>query len=240
MPKLLVSIKSLDEAALALDNNVDIIDLKYPANGALGALSVEEISTITDYIRIHDHFKMITATIGDLPMQPDLLYKAADKTVNTGVDVVKIGFFDVSEEPIKAYAACINALQGLVGKGVKLVAVLFAELNYPAELIVMLKNAGFYGVMLDTVRKNGRTLFDYLSHQQIRDLVLNLKELELQSGLAGSLMINQVSFVKQFEPNYIGLRGGLCVDNARANKLCSKKLEIVSKQFKSCCNFTTY
>ena len=37
MTQLLVSVKNVEETFIALDAGVDIIDLKDPANGALGA-----------------------------------------------------------------------------------------------------------------------------------------------------------------------------------------------------------
>ena len=43
MPKLLASVANLDEATLALDLGADILDLKNPAEGALGAWPVERL-----------------------------------------------------------------------------------------------------------------------------------------------------------------------------------------------------
>jgi len=239
MSRLLVSVKNLEEANLALNNHVDIIDLKSPINGALGALAIEDIAEIVAYIKQQDSSRLITATVGDLPMQPNLLLPAVTNVADTGVDIVKIGFFNVTDEPIKVYEVCIEALQSLIRADIKLVAVLFAEYQYPDELIAMLKNAGFFGVMLDTAHKNGATLFDCLSHQQIRGFVENARKLGLQTGLAGSLRHEQISLVKQFEADYVGLRGGVCADSLRTNQLCLDKLERVTKLFRNCCNFAT-
>ena len=93
MSQLLVSVNNLEEAKLVLSKNVDIIDLKSPKSGALGALSIQEITEIVDCIKRQDKSKLMTATIGDLPMQPNLLLQAAQKVAETGVDIVKIGFF---------------------------------------------------------------------------------------------------------------------------------------------------
>ena len=48
--QLLVSVKNLAEAKIALAADVDIIDLKNPADGALGALSAEDIAQIVQFI----------------------------------------------------------------------------------------------------------------------------------------------------------------------------------------------
>lgn len=239
MSQLLVSVNNLQEAKLVLSKNVDIIDLKSPENGALGALSIQEITEIVDCIKQQDKSKLMTATIGDLPMQPDLLLQAAQKVAETGVDIVKIGFFGTSDEPIKIYSVCLEILQRLTHAGHKLVAVLFAEHQYPHELIPMLKEAGFYGVMLDTAYKNGATLFDCLPDEQVSHFVCSARKLGLKTGLAGSLRHEQMSFIKAFEADYIGLRGGICADGLRTNKICLDKLDAVVRQLKGCCNFAT-
>ena len=46
----LASVKSLDEAKTVLEFDVDIIDMKDPANGALGALETGEITKIVEHV----------------------------------------------------------------------------------------------------------------------------------------------------------------------------------------------
>ena len=46
MPKLLVSVRNAHEAGLALDAGVDLIDVKEPSRGALGAASPRHIHEI--------------------------------------------------------------------------------------------------------------------------------------------------------------------------------------------------
>ncbi|MGZ8249348.1 (5-formylfuran-3-yl)methyl phosphate synthase, partial [Methylomagnum sp.] len=46
MTGLLASVANLDEARLVAESGADIIDLKNPAAGALGALSVGEVARI--------------------------------------------------------------------------------------------------------------------------------------------------------------------------------------------------
>lgn len=229
MTQLLVSVSNIDEAKITLGLGVDIIDLKHPAKGALGALALDEVEKIVRYVKKQDDRKLVTATIGDLPMQPDLLAQAVEALATTDVDIIKIGFFTLDTEPAEDYAVCLEALQKLTQRGVKLVGVLFAEYSYPNGMISMLKHAGFHGVMIDTVHKNGVTLLEYFSHQEILDVVQRAKEMQLQFGLAGSLQLQHIPLIKPFKPDYIGLRGGVCEANVRVNLLSAFKVKAARK-----------
>ncbi len=224
MTQLLVSVSSIEEAKVALDAGVDVIDLKHPGRGALGALASDEIKVIVGYVRAYDAHRRITATIGDLPMQPDMLSSAVEAMAANGVDVIKIGFFKAHTEPVATYDVCLNALRKFTQHGIKLVGVLFAEYDYPADMTTKLKNAGFYGVMIDTMNKNGTTFLDYHSDQETQRFVLNAKIHGLQLGLAGSLQLQHIPSVKRFEPDYIGFRSGLCDRNLRTNRLCPDRV----------------
>ncbi|MGZ4980235.1 MAG: (5-formylfuran-3-yl)methyl phosphate synthase, partial [Methylobacter sp.] len=90
MTGMLASVNSVAEALQVLSANVDIIDLKQPALGALGALETDLVKSIVDEINGRCP---VSATIGDLPMQPELVYQAVQAMAETGVDYVKIGFF---------------------------------------------------------------------------------------------------------------------------------------------------
>ncbi|SMG67031.1 protein containing DUF556, partial [methanotrophic bacterial endosymbiont of Bathymodiolus sp.] len=50
MSHMLASVNSLEEALIALQVDVDIIDLKQPESGALGALQAHQVRTIVTRI----------------------------------------------------------------------------------------------------------------------------------------------------------------------------------------------
>ena len=148
--KLLISVTSIEEAQIALENGADIIDLKEPSAGALGALPMDRIQSIVEFVKSTNNVgaKLTSATIGDLPMKPELLLSQITKLTLTGVDFIKIGFFETDD-----YQECLDALRPLVQSGTNLIAVFFAETTYPQYLVSAIKNAGFLGIMLDTAKK---------------------------------------------------------------------------------------
>ncbi len=216
MSKLLASVKDSQEALLAVEY-ADIIDLKNPSEGALGAVAISEIKEIV--VKLQGR-KIISATVGDLPMLPELLLTKIRETADTGVDIVKIGFFASSSK-----ITCIQAIGKECSKEVKLVAVLFAEDALDLSLLKLLKQSGFYGVMLDTAIKNGKNLLDYMSLDQLQSFVQEAKLNALFTGLAGSLKLQQLELFQNIEADYLGFRGALCALNDRQSSLCVKKLK---------------
>jgi uncharacterized protein (UPF0264 family) len=220
MPQLLISVTSVEEAKLALPY-ADIIDLKDPSQGALGALPLK---TIKEVVKFVGHQKLVSATIGDLPMDATQIFNAVQAMQATQVDFIKIGFFEAEN-----IQACLDALAPLVKNNVKLIAVLFAEKKYSADLIKKICAAGFVGVMLDTAIKNGRTLFDYYSTQALAEFCRAVRTKHMKIGLAGSLNSTHLEAIKQLNPSYMGFRGGVCESQNRTFSLSEEKIKALCK-----------
>ena len=218
MSLFLASVTNLDEAQLALLLGADIIDLKNPAAGALGALS---ISTIEEIVRFVAGQRPVSATVGDLPMQPEILLTAVQEVAATGVDFVKVGF-------AAPQASCLQALQPLSKQGVKLIAVLFADQNPNAQLADFAQ-AGFYGVMLDTANKTGKRLTDYLTSTQLAEFVAQAHGLGLFVGLAGSLNSDDIAPLSALQADYLGFRGALCLEQQRSAAIAPKYVDEVRR-----------
>jgi uncharacterized protein (UPF0264 family) len=216
MAKILISVTSIAEAQLALDCGADIIDLKDPSAGALGALPLSLIQAIASHINGR---KLVSATIGDLPMDTEMIVKRVTLLAETNVDYIKIGFFEAAD-----FNECLAALKLVTQNGIKLIAVLFAEYYYPESLLDAIKKAGFIGIMLDTAKKNGQTFFDYYSVKQSKEFANKILALDLTFGLAGSLKLENLIMAQQFNPSYIGFRGGVCDENKRQLALSAEKI----------------
>lgn len=222
--KLLASVMNLEEAQIALDGGADIIDLKNPLAGALGALPLDDIRTI---VKMINRQRPVSATIGDLPMEPEIICAAVEATANTGVDYIKIGFF--KSEHLRA---CITALSPLAQQH-KLIAVLFADQQPDFSLLDDLAKAGFHGVMLDTANKQNGSLRD---HMQLIDLIEFISiscERNLICGLAGSLQISDVKKLIALMPDYLGFRGALCERSSRTQKISIVKFETLKNSCRS-------
>ncbi|WFP51660.1 (5-formylfuran-3-yl)methyl phosphate synthase [Methylomonas sp. EFPC3] len=210
MTGMLASVNSLEEARLVLQAAVDIIDLKQPEQGALGALPVAAVTEIVNALPQ----ARISATIGDLPMRPEQILPAVRNMAATGVDYVKIGFF-----PDGDWLACVDALQAVAAEDIALIAVLFADTRPDFGMIAELRRAGFRGVMLDTMDKRCGSLTQLLSGAELDAFVAAARAQGMLTGLAGSLRLEDVPDLLELAPDYLGFRGALCQEHRRTAQL---------------------
>jgi uncharacterized protein (UPF0264 family) len=211
MTGMLASVNSLAEVLLVLSADVDIIDLKQPALGALGAL---DIDTIKQLVAAIDGRCPVSATIGDLPVQPDPVFNAVKAMAETGVDYIKIGFF-----PGDDWQGTVKKLSALTRQNIALIAVLFADTQPDLTVMSLLKDAGFTGVMLDTMDKQKGSLTQLMAKIEIAQFVTQAKARQLLCGLAGSLRLEDIPELMPFQADYLGFRGALCQEYNRVGQL---------------------
>lgn len=221
MIRLLASVANLEEAESVVGLGVDILDLKNPSEGALGAWSSEGVRDAVEALK----GQVLSATIGDLPMHPDLIVNAVRAMALSGVHYVKLGFF-----PGEAFGSVLAALKQLELNHAHLVAVLLADHPLDLGLIETLKATGFSGVMLDTADKSRGSLRDCRPDDFIGTFVKEARAHSLFCGLAGSLALADIEPLSRHEPDYLGFRGALCVGGRTqrldASRLMTLKLEI--------------
>lgn len=228
MTGLLASVRSLHEARQALAAGVDVIDLKEPADGALGAVPL----SVARLVAALPNRPRVSATIGDLPFTAEAVVPGVRAMAATRVDIVKVGIFDGDT------AATLAALRPLCSEGIKLVAVMFADRSPDLALLPRLATAGFHGAMLDTADKAGGGLRRHLSERQLRAFVAAARRNRLLCGLAGSLAIDDIAPLAALAPDYLGFRGALCA-RGRADALDPARLDAVRQALRRAASAAT-
>lgn len=223
MTGLLASVKSIDEARIAFAGGADIIDLKNPAAGALGGLPLDVITAIVRWI---DGRLPLSATIGDIAMQPGRIQAAVEAVAARGVDYVKIGLFE------GARRECLSALRKHAGN-TRLIAVLFADLGVDTDLVAEAARCGFAGVMLDTADKKSGGLREHLCDEELASFVGTARSRGLLAGLAGKLAVSDIPFLLAATPDYLGFRSALCGRMDRRGELSQEAIAAVSKALKA-------
>jgi len=205
MTALLASVASPDEIEAAVSGGADIIDLKDPARGALGAW---ELPRIREAVARLAGRRPVSATVGDLPMAPALVAGAAESVAAAGAGIVKVGMFEGDR------TACIAALAPLARRA-RVVAVLFADRDPDAGLLPLLARVGFFGVMLDTADKSAGSLRAHADDAAIACFTAAARVCGLYAGLAGSLEVADIAPLLAAAPDFLGFRRALCAGRER-------------------------
>lgn len=205
---LLASVMSADEAELCARWGADIIDAKDPTSGALGGLPLPVVRSIVAVARRAG--RPVSATIGDLDMEPGPVEAAVLDVAGCGVDFVKIGFHDGGDS-----RAVLDRLSAVDLGPVRPVGVLFADRRPDLSLIGAMARAGFAGVLLDTAGKASGSLTTAVQPRQLLEFVNAAHRSGMFSGLAGRLGIEDVSPLSATGTDILGFRSALCLDSNR-------------------------
>lgn len=234
MTQLLVSVRSVEEAIIALEAGVDIIDLKDPENGALGALDLVLSTQIMHQIQQHninnsDDFLPVnvSATVGEHHFDMESLINSILERALINIDIIKVAISTF--ERISNWQNHFD-MQKIsdVKPDIKLVAVFFADQKIDLIQLEILKKLGFYGAMLDTSAKH-QNLFEICTIPHLQMFTQYCQKNALKSGLAGSLKPQHIERLTAIGPSYIGFRGGVCEADARNKSLVMNKVVKVKK-----------
>jgi (5-formylfuran-3-yl)methyl phosphate synthase len=208
MTGFLASVASVQEARVVLEAGADVVDLKAPGQGVLGALPVAIVRETVGFVAGR---RIVSAATGDLPPDPAIVRDAVRVVEAAGVDVVKVGLFGPARR-----REVLRTLGEEARAGTTIVVVLFADRE--ADLtrdLAEIARQGLHGVMLDTCDKAGRGLRACRRDGALRRFVEVARGLGLLTGLAGSLGATDISPLLALTPDYLGFRGALCGERGR-------------------------
>ncbi|MDQ0590692.1 uncharacterized protein (UPF0264 family) [Variovorax paradoxus] len=214
--RMLVSVRSVDEALFAARGGADFIDLKEPNEGALGGLPVATIGAIVAALRAHGIGLPVSATIGDLPMN-DLggILAQVEVVGACGVDYVKVG--------IERGPGALAVLDALAASNWPVVPVFIADHGLDAVLTAHACTLGFPGLMVDTADKQAGSLFDAVSMAELRAFLAQVRAAGPMAGVAGALRVAHVPLLQSLAPDFAGFRSAVCVAD-RKTALCPERL----------------
>jgi dihydroneopterin aldolase len=215
MTLFLASVRDPAEAELALTAGADIIDLKDPGRGALGALAPDVIAACVNQV---GNRAPVSATIGDLTLKGDAVRKAVLDIAARGVDYVKVGVFPAND------AARGLARLKPASVRTRLIVVLFADALPGFDAVALAAKIGAHGVMFDTMGKGAGPLTDHLSYMALAGHIAAAKANGLVVGLAGALTARHVPSLLALQPDLLGFRGALCRAGDRAQSLDEERL----------------
>jgi len=217
MAKLLISVRSAKEAQAALDGGASIIDVKEPSLGSLGRAPT---ATIADVITRIAGRVPVSAALGDLG---DHLGDGSEALNFQELNYVKWGLagsnarwqpklLETARELAAFNPACLP------------VAVAYADWQLalaptPDAILAFVRDYAWPVFLLDTWRKDGRTLLDWVSLEEIRRLCEWCRRDGIQLALAGSLGMDQIGALLSLEPDIFAVRGAACQKSDRTGTI---------------------
>jgi uncharacterized protein (UPF0264 family) len=216
--RLLVSVVSAAEARRAVAGGADIVDVKDPGEGALGAPAPHVLSEV---VRVVGGAAPVSVALGDLPDLPHTAAFAARGAAVCGASFVKVGLRGVCE-PDRA-VAMMSAVADAVGPGVSVIAATYADAGAldppalePSWLPSLVERTGIAGALVDTFVKDGRGLYGWLSEAELTELVARTRAAGGLFAVAGQLQLGELCRV---DADVVGVRSAVCAGGDRTGAL---------------------
>lgn len=210
--KLLISVTSAVEAQAARQGGADLIDVKNPAEGALGAAPVSALRDIRAALPAES---VVSAALGESNSAPGVLALAAYGAAMLGARYVKLGLLTPTPTEAITLLRQVQSALRLANPDCALIAVGYADAAEIGALSwkvlpEVAHAARIHGCMLDTALKDGRRLFDHCSETALAHWLAECRSAGLLCALAGSLSSADLPTLRRLRPDVAGFRGAAC------------------------------
>jgi uncharacterized protein (UPF0264 family) len=206
--RLLVSVRSAAEAQIAMAGGADLIDVKEPRGGSLGAASPEVWREVAAVIA---EARPLSAALGEL-----MEFEPPPCGALDGYRYAKLGLSGCRRLPDwrKRWQA---ALAGLP-KEIAAVAVAYADHEAaqaptPMEICAAGTQLSCRVLLIDTFDKGNGDVFDAIGNLPLTALIYQARLHNLRFVLAGSLRLSRLDEALALSPDYIAIRGAACPEH---------------------------
>ncbi|MEM3670222.1 MAG: (5-formylfuran-3-yl)methyl phosphate synthase [Thermoprotei archaeon] len=212
---LMVSVQNLEEAKQAVLGGADIVDVKNLQEAMVGSNFPPVIKQVREAFPANIH---VSVTLGVVPNQVGTVALAVYGAGALNATSVKVGFVNTDYET--ALDILKESKRALEGTRTKLIAATFADSKLynglePEAVLPLARESKSDGILIDTLTKDGRNLFDFMSEDKLKSIVLSSKEEGLSTALSGALRISNFDTLTRINPDIVGVRGAVCTDNDR-------------------------
>ncbi len=233
-----MSVRDELEASIAAEFPIDIIDVKNPDRGALGAA---DIATLRQIIARLDQRRTISLALGELK---DWL--PAGEGFASGVSLgneapshdaellshfhfAKIGLAGMQSIP--EWQVRWSEFARTLPSGVRPVGVAYLDHQVcnsppPAEILELVAEQPQGVLLLDTYSKQFGNSIEMWGATRLKKLLVSAQQRNVMTVVAGSLGPSQLAAMFWIQPDYIGVRGAVChsgrerLDQAKLARFC--------------------
>jgi uncharacterized protein (UPF0264 family) len=214
MTRLLVSVRSGEEARAAMLGGADLIDVKEPLRGSLGAADSRCLQEIAATICGRLPLSAAWGELLDNALPPTEPWLAAYRFVKLGL----AGCHTVRDWPERWQ----RQMAGLPNP-VQPVAVVYADWRNaraptPDDVVSHAIRNRCGAVLFDTFRKDQGDVFRHLSDRSLQAWIERLRTAAIPVVLGGSLHPASIARAVALQPDYLAVRGAVC-DGPRTGTL---------------------
>jgi uncharacterized protein (UPF0264 family) len=207
MTGLLVSVRNTDEAQQALAGGADVIDVKEPTRGALGAADPQ---VWADVRRATPSNVSVSVALGELT-DDDIAERAA---CVRRVQYAKVGLAGCLG--LASWQRSWERVLARLPAETERVAVGYADHRTahapdPFEVLRAASKVNCRTLLLDTFAKDQGDLFDHLDDDQLTRLARECHTAGIALALAGSLQLSSIDHALSFAPALVAVRGAACL-----------------------------
>ncbi len=224
--ELLVSVRSLAEAEIAVAESIDILDFKEPL---LGPLAPVDSSILRE-----------AATRFSGPSSTSVLLSAALGERDTAMQVagqIPASFAFAKAGPkhcgtARELTAMWTEVRHALASPVELVAVAYADASAaetlePEEIVSLAHQHGFRRILIDTFVKDGRSSVEHLQRDRLRALRHLTRTFGMQWMLAGAIRLDDLHRWRETDtqPDGFGVRGDIC-SSGRESEIAPQRIRL--------------
>lgn len=225
--RLLVSVRSPDEAISAAAGGADIIDVKEPHHGSLGRPSAHTAVGIRHGLTEHCGLPVpppLSCALGELREWNLDEPSAAEfpETALAGYHFAKAGLAGCRD--LRDWPQRLQRLRVRFAGVTNWVAAAYADAARAeapeVEQVAAEATAGACRVLLiDTWKKDGSTLLDWLSPARLQRVSEDCAEAGVLLALAGRVQLSHIEILLRARPAIIAVRGAVCEAGDRVGQV---------------------
>jgi len=199
---------------------VDIVDLKEPSRGSLGGVDPQIARGVAELL---GDCQLSSIAVGEL----EDLEPGVEMSWLAGFDYAKVGL--ANTVGIDWRVKLERIWQGFP-IGTEPVAVFYADSGIcqaPGfdEVFHFAYDQDCSAILIDTYDKSqSRGLFDWLTADQVRELLARCQATDLQVAIAGSLTTADLPVICRLDPDYVAVRSAICLAGSRTNQVSSRAI----------------
>ncbi|QDT43545.1 hypothetical protein Pan241w_36470 [Gimesia alba] len=232
--QLLVSAMHRDEIAPALAGGCDILDFKDPTQGALGMIDAETLYSISDYFQTHPIDIPVSLALGELT---DRLADSKTPLIPSAITYLKMGLANTQgmDHWYSDWQDLKKRIEATGQTTFQWIAVAYADWEQansisPQDVLAAAIESECAGLLIDTYLKQGQTLLDHLSLDELNTLIEQAHAHQLKIALAGSLRQKDLAALSSISPDIIGIRSAACRGSLRTDSVQEQAVRAFRQQ----------